>query len=60
MKISFKNKLHNCDKHIETTRYFENYCVVEFVKYCSICNRIKQHEAYGATFVDNYNPKNFY
>jgi len=54
MKISFKNKLHNCDKHLVQDQWNEEGYVVERLEYCSICGRVKNHISYGAYYVINY------
>lgn len=59
MKISFKNKLHNCDKHLVKHHWREEGYIVETEEYCSICGRIKNHDAYGDNFVIKYKPKRF-
>ena len=59
MKISFKNKLHNCDKHLITYHWREEGYIVETIEYCSICGRIKNHDSYGTDAVIKYKPKRF-
>lgn len=59
MKISFKNKLHNCDKHLVKDSWTEEGYVVERLEYCSICGRVKNHISYGANYVINYKEKTF-
>ncbi len=59
MKISFRKKLHNCDKHINIYNWYDEQGVVETEEYCSICGRIKNQDAYGADFVIKYKPKSF-
>jgi len=59
MKISIKKQAHNCDKHLAIKHWHDDVSVVETMQYCTICGRIKNHDAYGQDFVINYKPKEF-
>ena len=59
MKISFRKKLHNCDKHLKIYTWNDEQGVVETEEYYNICGRIKNQDAYGSSFVIKYNPKRF-
>ena len=59
MKISIKKRIHNCDKHLSCKDYWDEVGVVETIQYCTVCGRIKNHDAYGADCVINYKPKEF-
>lgn len=48
MKIRFKPRIHNCDKHlIETNYLYDEYGVIEYDIVCEVCNKVKNHWAYG-------------
>lgn len=59
MKLSVKKQIHNCDKHLTTKCWRDDVGVVETMRYCTICGRIKNHDAYGQDFIINYKPKEF-
>ena len=59
MKLSIKNQIHDCDKHLDERYYYEEVGIVETIQYCTICGRIKNHDAYGHNFVIEYKPKVF-
>ena len=54
MKIRFKPKIHNCDKHLETKTWRDDYSIVEELTECKICKRVKYHWAYGTLFYENW------
>ena len=60
MKISFKPKIHNCDKHLKVCYISSGYNQprgdIGFVTICEICKRKKEHIEYGCTFIKNYKP----
>ena len=47
MKISFRPKIHNCDKHLTIKEFHKDYYINEYIVYCSICKKIKEHNTYG-------------
>ena len=63
MKLSFKKKIHNCNKHIKQHTLYAGWNEPEgvngFEEYCSICGRIKNYEEYGSSFIINYKPKEY-
>ena len=54
MKITLKPYIHNCDKHFKVSRWYEDINVVEELKQCEICNKIKEHWAYGSVLIEDW------
>ncbi len=61
MKLSFKNGLHDCDKHLTDVGIYNtsNWGFDGGITYCSICGRIKDMDEYGIPSVINYKPKEY-
>lgn len=56
IKISFRKKLHNCEKHLQYVRWRTDYHLDEDITFCNVCGRVKNHYVYGNDEIKNYQP----
>ena len=59
MKLTFKNGLHNCDKHLGYRDWREGPDIIESICFCDKCGRIKNYWSYGQDCVTAYKPRDY-